>query len=621
LRRTPAGFVLDFQEQQLRTVLSALSEAASLNVSLSNIPDQRITLRMGQAVTREGMVEVLRQISDQYTLKMTESGPLIRIDGPPPSRTTPQQTLAQQLAAQQALQQQQQVQLYTYRLKHAVAEQIAPVLTSLFTGGTSLGGGRGATTIVPNPGGGFQIITPQGPGGAAPPIPPGGAGGFNPQTGQPLGRGGNAGNVNIPGGGRGQAAQNAIANIQSQVQNAFQQAFGGALSGSSDIRIIAEASSNSLLIRATAQDYALIQQVLGSVDLRPLQVLIEVTIAEVQRTRDLNVGVSYDASHTPDGRNQPNVTGTLPSSTNPRDFIVQLTSGNGSVQYDIAIAALQARGDVRVLSLPVIIAQNNRQAVLNVGSSRPFVQVSQSVPLDPTSRVQTVQYIDVGTVLTITPTINPDGYVNLQVNQTDNSASNEIQFDAPIINKREATTQVFVRDGQTTVIGGLAGKTRDRQQTGIPFLSAIPLIGPYLFGSVVETDVTTELFLFLTPHIVSSDDDMDKLREAVKEGSDLLKEVPVGARIIPKVDTLTIKPDTSRRPDSLRTLRPRPPATPPDSLPVDTLAVVILSARERAEDLLSRSVVSLPWPYDAKGVRKSVFESGSPVAARRRMTG
>ena len=142
---------------------------------------------------------------------------------------------------------------------------------------------------------------------------------------------------------------------------------------------------------------------------------------------------------------------------------MQLTGGNGTIKYDVAIAALQERGDVRVLSLPVIIAQNNRQATLNVGSSRPFVQVSQTVPNDPTGRVQTVQYIDVGTVLTITPTINPDGYVNLVVSQTDNSATNQVQFDAPIINKREATTQIFIRDGQTTVIGGLAGKSHNRQ--------------------------------------------------------------------------------------------------------------------------------------------------------------
>src|SRR5439155_22235896 len=102
-------------------------------------------------------------------------------------------------------------------------------------------------------------------------------------------------------------------------------------------------------------------------------------------------------------------------SATDRHFILQPTRGKGSVNFSVAINALQSRGDVRVLSLPVIIAENNRQAILNVGSSRPFVQVSQTVPNDPTGRVQTIQYIDVGTVLTITPTINPDGYVNLQV--------------------------------------------------------------------------------------------------------------------------------------------------------------------------------------------------------------
>ena len=102
-------------------------------------------------------------------------------------------------------------------------------------------------------------------------------------------------------------------------------------------------------------------------------------------------------------------------------------------------------------SLPVVIAQNNRQAMLNVGEQRPFVQISQSVLTGavPTTQ-QTIQYQSVGTVLTITPTINPDGYVNLQVDQTDNNATSEIQFSAPVISQREAQTQVFLHDGQTT---------------------------------------------------------------------------------------------------------------------------------------------------------------------------
>lgn len=541
-KKAAAGVSLDFQDQELKVVLDALAAAGDLNVSLTNIPSQRVSVHMGRPVTREGMVELLKNVAESNGLKVTETPTLIQIAGVQPVQET-RQTLAQQLLAQQVAQNQQQVRLFTYRLKHASAVQLAPVLTNLFAGLATNFGGRG-TTIIPNANGGFQVFTPANPAGG----PPGNI--TTIQT--PFA-------VN-PGAGRGGNAGRGGAGAANAVNAALAQAAG--LSGQSgDIRIIAEETSNSLLVRATDADWALVQQIIQGVDLRPLQVLIEVTIAEVQRTHDLDLGVSGTVKRIPKGQTTPDVTLTAPSQASARDFIVELTGGHGTINYDVAIAALQERGDVRVLSLPVIIAQNNRQAVLNVGSSRPFVQVSQTVPNDPTGRVQTVQYIDVATTLTITPTINPDGYVNLQVSQTDNSATNEVQFDAPVISKREATTQIFIRDGQTTVIGGLADNTRSNDVSGIPFLSRIPLVGPFLFGRVTKNETTNELFLFLTPHIITSDTDIDKLRDAVKEGSDLLKQVEVGPRIIPRADTLPVptRPDTVKKPDSLTTLRRRPP--------------------------------------------------------------
>ena len=547
-----AAVSLDFQDQELKVVLDALAAAGELNVSMTNIPSQRVSVHMGRPVTRDGMVELVKNVAESNGLKVTETPTLIQIAGTPPAPVETRQTAAQQLLAQQLAQnQQQQVRLYTYRLKHASAVQLAPVLTNLFSGLSTNFGGRGATTIVPNPNGGFQVFTPTTAGG-----PPGNISTIpapfaNPNPGRGgAGRGaaGAAGNPNVGG------------NVAQAINAALAQAAG--LSGQSgDIRIIAEESSNSLLVRATDSDWALVQQIIQGVDLRPLQVLIEVTIAEVQRTHDFDLGVSGNVKSTSKGKNGTTITGTAPSQASDRAFIVELTGGNGTINYDVAIAALQERGDVRVLSLPVIIAQNNRQAVLNVGSSRPFVQVSQTVPNDPTGRVQTVQYIDVATTLTITPTINPDGYVNLQVSQTDNSATNEVQFDAPVINKREATTQIFIRDGQTTVIGGLADNSRSHDVSGIPFLSRIPLVGPFLFGRVTQNETANELFLFLTPHIISNDTDVDKLRDALRDGSDLLRTLYFGPRIIPRADTLPsfMRPDTLKKPDSLTTLRRRPP--------------------------------------------------------------
>jgi len=567
-KKPSAAVSLDFQDQDLKVVLDALAAAGDLNVSMTNIPSQRITVHMGRPVNRDGMVDVLKNVAEANGLKFTQTPTLIQIAGaaPEPRNTqTPQQILQQQLAQAN---QQQQVRLFTYRLRHASAVQLAPVLTNLFSGLTSGFGataGRGAFTV-PNANGGFTTIQ-TGPPGNIQTFPqqqnaPGGGGGRG------AARGGNQ--ATVADRAAVAAEQAAVANqagrgnaIANAINSIFQGTTGSLSNQAGEIRIIAEESSNSLLVRATDSDWALVQQIIQGVDLRPLQVLIEVTIAEVTRTHSLDLGVSGTVKHTETGKDATNVTASAASLAGARDFILQLTGGRGAVSYDVAINALQELGDVRVLSLPVMMAQNNRQATLNVGSSRPFVQISQTVPNDPTGRVQTVQYIDVGTVLTITPTINPDGYVNLQVTQTDNSATNEVQFDAPIINKREATTQVFIRDGQTTVIGGLAGNTRSRQDSGIPLISRIPLIGTLLFGNTSRTDDTTELFLFLTPHIISSDDDVDKLREAIRDGSKLLQEMNIGPHIIPRADTIPVPilrpPTDSTKKDSLTTLRRRPP--------------------------------------------------------------
>ena len=246
------------------------------------------------------MIEVLKNVSEANGLKFTQTASLIQISGPAPDRNaqTPQQILQQQLAQAN---QQQQIRLFTYRLRHASAVQLAPVLTNLFSGlvGNFGGTGRGNTVTVPNANGGFSVFQ----------TPPG-----NIQTFPNAVQQNNAGRG---GGGRGgqaaQAAQEAAAVAQAQAQggrgnagnplanaiNSIFQATSGSLSNqSSEIRIIAEESSNSLLIRATDSDWALVQQIIQGVDLRPLQVLIEVTIAEVTRTHALDLGVSGTVKRT-----------------------------------------------------------------------------------------------------------------------------------------------------------------------------------------------------------------------------------------------------------------------------------------------------------------------------------
>ncbi len=212
------------------------------------------------------------------------------------------------------------------------------------------------------------------------------------------------------------------------------------------------------------------------------------------------------------------------------DFVLKVMNiARGDL--DAVLRAGASRGDVQILSRPVLLAANNHEARILVGSQRPFVQVSRSLPTETPTRDQVVQYKDVGTRLTVTPTISADGYVTLEVTQEVNSATAETAFDAPIISTREAATQVLVRDGQTIVLGGLLDRQRERTSGGVPLLSSIPILGG-VFGRQGRRTAETELFLFLTPRILRTDEEVEgatrDYRERAPEGArEALPPAPV----------------------------------------------------------------------------------------------
>lgn len=508
-RRAPDGLVLDFVEQDVSVVLRAIAEAGGLSVSLSNLPSAPVTVRLRQPGTREEALDALRAVAEGQNITVTEGASVIRLVGPP---RTPPQTRAPERA----------VGLYTLRLRHTMAAEVAPLLMNVLTGsGNAAPTTRGNTALNR-----IQQIQ-RGPGGVAPTPPAGSNAAQGTVTiGQPVIIRDGSGNV---------------------VGTQFGVTTGSG--GFGDVRIVPDDATNSLIVRGTAEDFAAVRQLVDALDLRPLQVLIEVTIAQVERSGDLTYGVSGRATRR-GGANTGDTLARLPGAGNARDFVAMITGGRGTVDFDLAINALQTRGDVKLLALPVLIAQNNREATLNVGSQVPFVQVSQQGGFDPLARVQTVQYLPVGKLLTITPTINVDGYVNMEVVQTNDDVTTNLLFDAPIINTRQAQTSVFVRNGQTTVIGGLSDQSTEKSRTGIPFLSRLPLLGG-LFGNTRESTRTTELFLFLTPHIVSSDEDIDRLRESVRGGSELLRDIPVQGRLGTPPDTSAIGSRPPARPDTL----------------------------------------------------------------------
>ena len=311
------------------------------------------------------------------------------------------------------------------------------------------------------------------------------------------------------------------------------------------MQIVPDEITNSLLIRATEADWAILEQAIAALDLRPLQVVIEVVIAEVRRSGDLKVGVGVFASNV-DEEGGDGSTGLLPVSPSADAFTLDVLR-TGNVDVGLTLAALSSSGNVRILSRPLIQAQNNQEARILVGNEQPFVQASYSGLNTGGVTQQTVQYRDVGTSLTILPTINEDGYINLSLTQEVSSATAETQFGAPVISTREATTQILARTGQTVVIGGLVEQQTDESRTGIPILKDLPVLG-WLFGTTRETVYNAELFLFLTPYVIASDEDEETLRRELEGNAELLQELlPIKSLLPPSLQELlpdSIVPDT-----------------------------------------------------------------------------
>jgi general secretion pathway protein D len=291
----------------------------------------------------------------------------------------------------------------------------------------------------------------------------------------------------------------------------------GGLVGSTTV--VPDAPTNSLLIRTAPPNFPLLRETIEALDTRPPQVLFEVTVAEITLGQGQDFGVDWSVI----GENASVRLGTpaeVDSLTPIDDFVVRVvTTDRANVRA--VLRAVASTSNVRVLSTPEIMAANNREARIVVGSRIPFVA---STRLGDFAVDRSVQYEDVGTTLTIIPTINQDDYVTVQILQEVNTLTNQViaaALDAPVIATREASTRAIIRDGQTVVIGGLIGDARDYLETGAPFLKDIPLLGN-LFKRRSEVRSRTELAIFVTPYIVRSDQDADFIRERIRSRMDVV---------------------------------------------------------------------------------------------------
>ena len=465
-------------DADLRAVVQALAPYLDRPVIFgSTVPGTRVTLETPHPVARSAVLDLLTGVLTSQNLELaTDSAAgLYRVQPKPPLPVAATPAATESGARVPA----GPVQLYIIHLRHARAADVAATVNALYGRASALGE----------------------PGAAS-----GAERGMSPQT---LGQQLEANQVPPAGAASVAASPNVVAGTAGR---------SATLTG--EVTIVPDPRSNSLLIRASPADFALIDAAVKELDTRPLEVLIDVVIAEVQRNRSLSFGVGATLPPARIRGTQSTVTATQ-QGVGLTDLILHATHITG-LNIDATLSAAAERGDVRILSRPVVIAANNEPATINVGSQRPFIQVSRALPTDNTARDQVVQYKDVGTKLTVLPTISPDGYVGLEVSQEVNDATSEVAFDAPVISTRSVQTTLLIKDGETVALGGLTDTQREVSQGGVPILSSIPILGG-LFGHASRETTETELYLFLTPHVIKTDADADSLTAPLKEKADKVK--------------------------------------------------------------------------------------------------
>jgi general secretion pathway protein D len=283
--------------------------------------------------------------------------------------------------------------------------------------------------------------------------------------------------------------------------------------------IVPDQATNALVIRTAPPNFPVLQETIDQLDVRPPQVLLEVLIAEVTLDRSTQYGVNWQlfTQKLVSGDSSRGITGGYgPQVFN--DSALGSLGGLGirvvsmaNVSVRAIVQALATRNNVRVLSTPRILALNNEQARILVGSEVPFNSTTQT-GLNVVV-AQSVQFQKVGTQLTIIPTVNKDGYVTFRILQEVSALTTQIieaALNAPVISTREAETSAIVKSGNTVIIGGLIGESQTVGQSGVPILQDLPLLGG-LFRSRTSSRNRTELAIFVTPHVVFNDEQADSL--------------------------------------------------------------------------------------------------------------
>ena len=280
------------------------------------------------------------------------------------------------------------------------------------------------------------------------------------------------------------------------------------------IKIIADADNNAILILASQQDYRAIEAAIRRLDIAPRQVLIEATIAEVTLSNTLDYGVRWflENSNNEIGFNAP-----VPAQASGAGLAFAFFDEGKDVSAFFDMLATES--SVKFLSTPQVMVLDNQTANIRVGDQIPVTTRSSQSTTNPDAPIVTeVQFRDTGTLLTVTPRINAGGQVTLEISQEVSLPGTEPAVGGGgnvSIAQRTINSSVIVQSGQTVVLGGLILETTNEGRSGIPVLMNIPLLGK-LFSSTSEDVFRTELIVTVTPRVVENQRAMQQVTEELR---------------------------------------------------------------------------------------------------------
>jgi general secretion pathway protein D len=290
---------------------------------------------------------------------------------------------------------------------------------------------------------------------------------------------------------------------------------------SKEVQIVADKATNSLVITANKADYAVLEEVIRKLDIPRRMVYLEALIMEVNAEKDFEVGVEwvgafkYNFFGADDGlvfgsyrAGDSSRVPSLESPNTPKGFTMGVISEfieiNGQMFPSLGaiLNAYKEDSDVHIISTPQILTTDNEEAEIKVGENVPYI-TSQNTTASSNDYTN-YEYKDVGVTLKITPQINQENVVRLEVFVEViklKNAAVALATNTPTTFKRTAQTTVIIQDGNTLVMGGIIGDDVQDTSNKVPFLGDIPVLG-WLFKSQGQTIDRVNLYIFLTPRII-----------------------------------------------------------------------------------------------------------------------